>query len=76
MTRSSDATAAKMVELDRVSVRFERTATPSVDQVTLSIARGTFVSLVGESGSGKTSLLKTINGLVIPSAGTVRVASA
>src|SRR5215472_7738336 len=41
--------------------------------VSLTIARGEFAALVGGSGSGKTTLLKTINRLVTPDAGTVRV---
>src|SRR5205085_3931826 len=39
-----------------------------------SLARGEFVALVGGSGSGKTTLLKTINRLVAPDAGRIRVA--
>lgn len=39
----------------------------------LSIPRGQFVALVGGSGAGKTTLLKTINGLVAPDGGQVRI---
>jgi len=42
--------------------------------VTLAIPPGQFVALVGASGSGKTTLLKTVNRLVEPDAGSVRVA--
>jgi osmoprotectant transport system ATP-binding protein len=41
--------------------------------VSLEVARGAFVSIIGDSGSGKTTLLKTINRLVDPDEGTVRV---
>ncbi len=41
--------------------------------VTLSVEAGSFTALVGGSGSGKTTLLKTINRLVTPDAGEVRV---
>ena len=41
--------------------------------VSLSVERGEFTALVGGSGSGKTTLLKTINRLVAPDAGQVRV---
>jgi len=44
-----------------------------LDNVSLSVAAGQFVALVGPSGSGKTSLLKSINGLVRPDSGSVRV---
>ena len=41
--------------------------------VSLTVQPGEFTALVGGSGSGKTTLLKTINGLVTPDAGEVRV---
>ena len=39
----------------------------------LTISKGQFVALVGGSGAGKTTLLKTLNGLVAPSGGQVRI---
>jgi len=39
----------------------------------LSIERGEFVALVGPNGSGKTTLARHFNGLLLPTAGTVRV---
>ena len=44
-----------------------------VDDVSLSIARGEFVTIVGTSGSGKTTLLKMVNGLIEPTSGQVFV---
>ncbi|MES3026451.1 MAG: ABC transporter ATP-binding protein [Pseudomonadota bacterium] len=41
--------------------------------VSLDVPAGQFVALVGASGSGKTTLLKTINGLIAPDAGQIRV---
>lgn len=41
--------------------------------VTLSIPAGQFVALVGASGSGKTTLLKTLNRLITPDAGVIRI---
>jgi osmoprotectant transport system ATP-binding protein len=48
-------------------------ATAAIDAVTLDIPHGQFVALVGGSGAGKTTLLKTINALIAPDAGVVRV---
>ena len=48
--------------------------TPVLEGVSLSVAPGEFVGLVGPNGAGKTTLLKTINGVVAPDAGSVRVA--
>ena len=41
--------------------------------VSLTIPAGQFVALVGASGSGKTTLLKTLNRLITPDAGAVRI---
>jgi osmoprotectant transport system ATP-binding protein len=53
-----------------------RDGKPVLDDVSLSVPEGAFVALVGPSGSGKTTLLKTINRLVAPDAGSVRLAGA
>ena len=63
-----------MIELVDVSKIFGQAR--AVDTVNLSIPKGAFIALVGGSGSGKTTTLKMINGLVQPSAGTVKIAGA
>ena len=45
----------------------------ALDGVGLSVAAGEFVALVGPSGSGKTTLLKSINRLVEPDEGSIRL---
>ena len=42
-------------------------------EASLTVQAGEFVALVGASGSGKTTLLKTINGLIAPESGEVRI---
>jgi osmoprotectant transport system ATP-binding protein len=56
-----------------VTKRFAGQARPAVDGVTLTVPGGSFVALVGGSGSGKSTLLKTVNRLVDPDAGEVRI---
>ncbi len=41
--------------------------------LSLSVRQGEFLSVVGSSGGGKTTLLKLINGLLLPSCGRVLV---
>ncbi|MBI5190673.1 MAG: ABC transporter ATP-binding protein [Nitrospirae bacterium] len=43
----------------------------AVDNVTLSVAQGEFVSIIGHSGSGKTTLLSLAGGLTKPDSGRV-----
>jgi osmoprotectant transport system ATP-binding protein len=45
----------------------------ALDHVGLAVEAGEFVALVGPSGSGKTTLLKSINRLVEPDEGTIRI---
>jgi osmoprotectant transport system ATP-binding protein len=60
-----------VIELEAVEKRYGAQA--ALAGVSLGVARGEFVALVGSSGSGKTTLLKTINRLVGPDAGSVRI---
>ncbi|OGR03045.1 MAG: ABC transporter [Deltaproteobacteria bacterium RIFOXYD12_FULL_53_23] len=46
----------------------------AVDNVSLAIKGGEFVSIVGHSGSGKTTLLSLMGGLTAPEAGSITVA--
>jgi osmoprotectant transport system ATP-binding protein len=63
-----------VVELRGVSKSFDTGQAFAVRDVTLSIARGSFVAIIGGSGSGKTTLLKTINRLIEPDRGEVTIA--
>jgi osmoprotectant transport system ATP-binding protein len=62
---------AGAIELSGIEKRYGAHA--ALADVNLSVERGEFTALVGGSGSGKTTLLKTINRLVTPDAGQVRV---
>ena len=55
-------------------VRVSRGAAGVVlDGLTLEVTAGETVALVGRSGAGKSTILKTINGLIVPDLGSVTV---
>jgi osmoprotectant transport system ATP-binding protein len=62
-----------LIQLDGITKTYANTASPAVDDVSLSIPRGDFIALVGTSGSGKTTVMKTINRLIDPDRGQVRI---
>lgn len=60
------------ISLADVSVTYPN-GTRALSNVTVDIAAGEIVSVVGLSGSGKSTLIRTINGLVPATTGTVTV---
>ena len=45
----------------------------ALDDISLEIPEGKTTSIIGHTGSGKSTLIQTLNGLLIPSEGVVRV---
>ena len=62
-----------VIEIDRMTKSYAGARSPAVRDLSLTIAAGRFVALVGASGSGKTTTLKTINRLIEPDSGEIRV---
>ena len=50
-----------------------QTSTVALEDVSLSIERGSFVVVLGHNGSGKSTLAKHMNAVLLPSGGTVYV---
>ena len=50
--------------------------TNALDSIDLHIGFGRIVGLLGPNGSGKTTLIKLANGLLQPTAGSIKVAGA
>jgi NitT/TauT family transport system ATP-binding protein len=61
------------IVLQRVGKSFPRAEAPTIADFSLHVRPGEFVSILGPSGCGKTTLLRLVDGLLLPDAGTVRV---
>jgi putative ABC transport system ATP-binding protein len=61
------------VVVDRVSKSFDGGRIRAVDQASLELAPGEFVSLTGPSGSGKSTFLNLIGALDRPDSGSIEV---
>lgn len=64
-------TVASMIYFDKVTKVYHDSAPPAVQDITLGIDPGEFVSVVGHSGAGKTTLLKMLFAEVKPTSGSV-----
>jgi len=58
-----------MLELENVHVRYG--PIEALHGVSLRVARGTIVTLIGGNGAGKSTTLRTISGLLTPTAGRI-----
>jgi len=64
-----------IIEVQHLSRRFasKRSETVALDDVSLSVQAGEFVTIAGPSGCGKSTMLKIIAGLTAASSGSVRL---
>ena len=68
----SSELAVPMVQLTGVAKTFGN-GRSVLEPLDLEVQKGEFVTLIGPSGCGKSTLLMLITGLILPSAGTIRV---
>nr|WP_302474435.1 peptidase domain-containing ABC transporter [Roseococcus sp. MDT2-1-1] len=61
------------IELRNVSFRYAETERFVLENVSLTIAAGQFVTITGPSGGGKTTLMKIMLGLLEPTSGEVLI---
>src|SRR5882757_2985883 len=66
--------AAPFIQVENVAKRYASRSGESInaiEQISLDVPRGGFISLVGPSGCGKSTLLKMIGRLLPPSSGQI-----
>jgi len=68
----SQISTKSIIQMNDVSASYD-SKNYVLQNVSLSIERGTNYAIVGPSGSGKSTLLKLMNGMMIPSKGTVKI---
>jgi branched-chain amino acid transport system ATP-binding protein len=67
---STEQAAPAFLEVQDLSVRYGGLAL-ALQNLTLSVAEGSVVTVVGPNGAGKSSLARVLSGLIQPSAGSV-----
>lgn len=77
MVRESSGGGAYAVEAENLAVEFERTRDKTtlvaLEDFTIKVRDGEFLTIVGASGCGKSTFLNVTAGLLPPSRGSVRV---
>ncbi|MDY0884047.1 ATP-binding cassette domain-containing protein [Dongia soli] len=71
MADVSSASDAPALDLDRLRRSFGNVV--AVDDVSINVAKGEFVTLLGPSGSGKTSTLRLIGGFEELNSGAIKI---
>ena len=64
------------IALENVSFTYQKgtpLASTALSDVSLTIEDGSYTALIGHTGSGKSTVLQLLNGLLVPSQGSVRV---
>ncbi|MBS1880179.1 MAG: ATP-binding cassette domain-containing protein [Actinobacteria bacterium] len=72
-SQSQPHAGASSVSYENVTKRYEGSAEPAVDKLTLEVAAGEICILVGPSGCGKTTAMRMVNRTVEMTSGEIRI---
>ena len=62
-----------IIQTEGLSFRYEGSDTLALNNITLSIERGSFVAVLGHNGSGKSTLAKHFNAILTPTEGSCHI---
>lgn len=72
--RATDPQAATpLVQLERVSFRYDTDGPAVLDRIDLAIARGSRIGVIGKTGCGKSTMVDIIMGLLVPTQGRILI---
>ena len=55
-----------IIKIRNVSFTYPDTTSPAINNISFDIKRGSWTSIIGHNGSGKSTIIRLINGLLVP----------
>ncbi|RMC23810.1 energy-coupling factor transporter ATPase [Lactobacillus sp. ESL0245] len=59
-------TKESIVNIKNLSFTYPESSTPAIDNISLNIEKGSWTSIIGHNGSGKSTIIRLMNGLLVP----------
>lgn len=59
-------TTDSIIKIKNVSFSYPESHTRAIDNISFEIKRGSWTSIIGHNGSGKSTIIRLINGLLVP----------
>ena len=55
-----------ILKIKNVSFSYPESDAPAIDNISFNVKRGSWTSIIGHNGSGKSTIIRLINGLLVP----------
>ena len=59
-------TTDNIIKIKNITFTYPESDSPAIDQLSFEIPRGSWTSIIGHNGSGKSTIVRLINGLLVP----------